>query len=132
MYVGTNQSNIICMEKVVSCTEYDMSFVNGAVQVIEWNNNFLTNVVMFMECPIRIPRPVKYTQVQMQAVNYVQVRSSLSILNVFFCTDATELSGQFGITAAEYYRIPEVACRPRKRPRSVIFFAIFLKFSGIN
>jgi hypothetical protein len=28
--------------------------------VIEWNN-FLTNVVMFLQCPIRIPRPVKYT-----------------------------------------------------------------------
>jgi len=67
----------------------------------------------------------------MKTVDRVPVRSSLHILNVFLCTDATELIGQFVITAAEYSRIPGFASRPGNRPSSVIFFVIFLRCCGI-
>jgi len=45
----------------------------------------------------------------------------------FFCTDATELSGEFGIIAAKYSRIPGFASRPEDRSCSMTFFVIFLK-----
>jgi hypothetical protein len=72
---------------------------------------------------------MKYTHVQIKTVRCVPVRSNLQIINVFLCTDSTELSGQVGIAAAaDNYRFPGFASRPDNRPRSVIIFVIFLTY----
>ena len=55
---------------------------------------------------------MKHTYVEIKIVKYVPVHSSLHISNGFLCTDATELSGEVRITAAEYSRIPGFAFRP--------------------
>jgi len=84
-----------------------------------------------MQCPTRIPRPVKYTHVQIKILRCDPVRSSLHNLKDFFCNDATELIGQFGIIGAEYSRISGFASRPGNRSRSVILFVIFHRSSVI-
>jgi len=68
----------------------------------------------------------------MKTLRCVPVSRSLHIINVFFCTDVTELGGQVGVTAADNSRIPGFASRPDNRPKFVIFFVIFLTYLWNN
>jgi hypothetical protein len=48
---------------------------------------------MITQCPIRIARPVKYTNVQIKTLKYGEVRRVYTFYKSFFFTDANTLSG---------------------------------------